>query len=41
MTNFQIGIAILAIGGSIGIGILLYALYCILETHEYESKWKQ
>jgi hypothetical protein len=41
MTNFQIGIAILAIGGSVSIGILLYALYCILSTHEYESKWKR
>jgi len=41
MTNFQIGIAILAIGGSISIGILLYGLYCMLETYEYESKWKR
>jgi hypothetical protein len=41
MTNFQIGITILAIGGSVSIGIFLYALYCILATHEYERKWKQ
>jgi hypothetical protein len=41
MTNFQIGITILAIGGSIGISILLYGLYCMLETYEYESKWKR
>jgi hypothetical protein len=41
MTNFQIGIAILAIGGSIGIRILLYGLYSMLKTYEYESKWKR
>lgn len=41
MTNFQIGITILIGGGVISIGILLYGLYCMLETHEYESKWKR
>jgi hypothetical protein len=41
MTNFQIGIAILVGGGMIGIGILLYGLYSMLETHEYESRWKR